>query len=686
MMPSPSTSPSLDDRPWLRDFVATRSPEAFRQLVQAHLPTVQAAARRILGPQGQQHVEDVTQCVFILLARQAGRIPDNRPLIGWLYQVTHYACRNLQKTERRRRQREAAAMRPAIVHAQPVSEAEALLDQALQTLSSRDRDTLLLRYGQDLSLADIGRQTRVPPATAKTRLRRALVQLRKYFAAHGMLAAAPAALHALAIHPQPAGPLAAAIAAKALAAGTIGATATSVALAKGVAHMMYTLKLIKALGIASATAAGIASAGLLVQSAMPRTTIGTPPPEIAVANTAPGTQSKGSLVPRLVSAIAGISGRSSARAQTDARNRFLAVETFARMPAAEQGKSLPAFYRSVVPSTLNSLVDVLSSRIIIDILDPTAVPVAGKSYGGFEQYAEQLQAAVPRLTIEQVADKLAATDSLNLAAHSRTVQTLHALEKPLAALIDADLDSKDLATFNRGSKVVAELRLTAFTTKILDVYLGNDSRAKEASRVLVWLRDPAMVPRLLQDVERDPRSLARHADPLFGALAKQKAPPVLVKLLSSPDSEVRYHAIHALSECDDPALATLLAGLAKDKDVRTRELVMLMVGKLPAEAFASIRGELVALLRSTDSTVQDAAIKAFAGHKDLAVAPVIREFLATPPAKPGGAYNVTIIQALNTLTGSTFGYDYLRWGPEKNAAALAKFDQWIAQQRDRLPI
>ena len=77
--------------------------------------------------------------------------------------------------------------------------------------------------------------------------------------------------------------------------------------------------------------------------------------------------------------------------------------------------------------------------------------------------------------------------------------------------------------------------------------------------------------------------------------------------------------------------------------------------------------------------MQTAAITTFAGQKDLAVAPVIREFLATPPATPQVGYDVTITQALNALAGSTFGYDYLHWGPEKNAAAIAKFDAWVLQ-------
>jgi len=51
---------------------------------------------------GDSHLaEDVTQSVFILLADKAKSIGGGTPVVGWLYQVTHYACANVRKRERR---------------------------------------------------------------------------------------------------------------------------------------------------------------------------------------------------------------------------------------------------------------------------------------------------------------------------------------------------------------------------------------------------------------------------------------------------------------------------------------------------------------------------------------------------------------------------------------------------------
>ena len=367
--------------------------------------------------------------------------------------------------------------------------------------------------------------------------------------------------------------------------------------------------------------------------------------------------------------------RGAADPNAPAREKFLTVERFARLPADEQAKGLAAFYRDIVPGALNSVYLEILSSAPADLLNREN-RVFG---GGPEQWARQLQAAAPQMTAEEVADNLGTLLWFNVAAHSRTMRVLRDQEKLVAPLVEADLDSPEVAPFERGCRVVRELKLTQYTGKILEVQIAGGPRAQAAHDVLVWLRDPALLERLRAEVVRDPKTLARHAGLIQGPLYGEKADPEIAKLLSSPDAEIRYWAAYALMECKDETLAKPIAALAKEAATRTQEVALKMASKLSAEAFVSIRGDLVPLLRSADAAVQDAAIKAFAGHKDLAVAPVIREFLTKPPAKPGGGYNVTITQALNALTGSMFGYDYLHWGPEKNADAISKFDEWVLQ-------
>ncbi len=241
------SSHQTPDAELLGQFAATGSPEAFRQLVDCHLPMVHAAAVRILrrmNPPLAHHADDVAQSVFILLAGKAARISSKISLAGWLYRVTHYACRNLRRLEsaRIRRERESAAMH-SIQDSAKTSEAEVLLDAALLSLPERDRGILLLRYGQNLSIQEVARMMQATPESTKQRLHRALEKLRAYFAAHGMPSSTGLALHALSCQPL-SNSLALSVTTNALAAakGTLAAC-SGLTLAKAASKAMAALKI-----------------------------------------------------------------------------------------------------------------------------------------------------------------------------------------------------------------------------------------------------------------------------------------------------------------------------------------------------------------------------------------------------------------------------------------------------------
>jgi len=367
-------------------------------------------------------------------------------------------------------------------------------------------------------------------------------------------------------------------------------------------------------------------------------------------------------------------------AQLEARQKFLEVEAFARSAGDGQVKGLADFYRSHPLRAGISPISFLSS-VPGDILDrkKSGFP------GGEPQdiWAEQLQQAAAHLTPEQVADALAEPIWLNVGAYVRTVQVLKKYPKELAPVVDADLDSTQADAFERGCSAVQELSLKGFTGKILDVYLAEGPRSKTAYGTLIWLKDPAILVRLREEITRDPKSLTRHAGLFQEALDDQPADPVVMKLLSSDDADIRYYAAYALEECADAALAPTAAKLAGESDPRSQEAAAYMARKLPREAFAAISLKLQPLLKSPNAGVQSVAITAFAAQKDPAVAPILREFLAKPLASPSDV-NPTILQALNALTGTTFGYSASQWGAAKNAPALARFDQWILAHRGTL--
>ena len=98
-----------DNQTLVVEYVRTGSEPAFRGLVARYADLVYSSALRLVGGDAQL-AEDVSQTVFLNLARKAHRLPQEVMLGGWLHRDTCYATRTLMRSERRRQQRERQAM------------------------------------------------------------------------------------------------------------------------------------------------------------------------------------------------------------------------------------------------------------------------------------------------------------------------------------------------------------------------------------------------------------------------------------------------------------------------------------------------------------------------------------------------------------------------------------------------
>ena len=168
----------MDDAGLLWEYASCKSDAAFSALVARHVPLVFSAALRQL--QNQSLAEDVTQVVFVILARKAGQLPQKTVLAGWLYRTTRHVAAKALRSEQRRRKREQESLQMQSNEPEAAWEQLApFLDEAMAQLGEVDRGAVLLRYFQNKSLREVGRAFGMSEDTAQKRVSRAIDRLRR---------------------------------------------------------------------------------------------------------------------------------------------------------------------------------------------------------------------------------------------------------------------------------------------------------------------------------------------------------------------------------------------------------------------------------------------------------------------------------------------------------------------------
>ena len=262
----------LEDRLLLQRFVKDNSQEAFAALTARYLNLVYAVCRRELAD--ADTAEDVTQAVFLILARKAPRLGRNVVLSGWLFQTARFAAKNARLREQRRRHYEEKAMErhpQARTDDAQWSDIEPLLNKSLAALRTKDRDCILLRFFQDASFAEIGASLGLSEEAARKRVSRALEKLKHFFGKEEVYLPSTALASLLTAHAAQTAPVAcqsgvAQLAAAALAGHASAALAGSSAyqLTEGVLKAMKIAKLkLLTSSIAVVALGGAVSYGML---------------------------------------------------------------------------------------------------------------------------------------------------------------------------------------------------------------------------------------------------------------------------------------------------------------------------------------------------------------------------------------------------------------------------------------
>ena len=268
-----------DDMTLVREFAASQSEPAFAALVERHIALVHSAALRQAG---DAHLaEEITQAVFIILARKAASLGSKTVLSAWLYRTTRYAAADALRARHRRQAREQEAHMQSILN-QPDTDVWAqlapLLDDALAELGETDRTALVLRFFENKTAREIAGALRMEEAAAQKRVARALDKLRAIFVKRGVTLTATVIAGAVAANSVQAAPVGLAVKVSVIAAKGLAVTTSVATLVNGTLKIMTYAKLKLAAGIA----AGILLTGGAVTVAISQTSSGDklPPNEI----------------------------------------------------------------------------------------------------------------------------------------------------------------------------------------------------------------------------------------------------------------------------------------------------------------------------------------------------------------------------------------------------------------------
>jgi len=225
----------VSDLELLRNYCRQGSEEAFATLVQRHVNLVYSVAYRHVGIAAQ--AEEITQAVFVILARKAASLRPDTVLEGWLHETTRLTASSFRRGEHRRQSREQEAYMQSTLQTPDDTavwnQLAPMLDEAVSRLGKKDRDAVVLRFFKEKNLREVALALDVNEVAAQRRVHRAVEKLRKFFTKRGVVLSAAAEMATISANSVQAAP-----------AG-LAKTVTAIAVIKGASASGSTLTLIK---------------------------------------------------------------------------------------------------------------------------------------------------------------------------------------------------------------------------------------------------------------------------------------------------------------------------------------------------------------------------------------------------------------------------------------------------------
>lgn len=178
---------ATDDSVLLRQYADSQSEEAFAGLVERHINLVYSVALRQTS--NPQHAEEITQAVFIILAKKSTQLRHHRALSSWLFQTTRLTANNFIRGEVRRHHREQEAYMQTVLDENKNEfwpQLAPWLDAAVGALGETDRRAIVLRFYEGRNAREVAAVLGISEDAAKKRVARALEKMQRYFQKRGV--------------------------------------------------------------------------------------------------------------------------------------------------------------------------------------------------------------------------------------------------------------------------------------------------------------------------------------------------------------------------------------------------------------------------------------------------------------------------------------------------------------------
>jgi RNA polymerase sigma factor (sigma-70 family) len=227
--------PEMNDTSLIREYADRDSEAAFADLVHRHIHLVHSVAFRYV--RNSADAQDVTQAVFVILAKKAASLRQRSTLTGWLYETTRFTAATFLRTRARQQTREQEAYMQSTVNDPDPSgvwrQLEPFLEEAMSGLNKEERELLALRFFENKTAAQTAAMLGIREGAAHKRAARALEKVRRFFSKRGIHSTTAIISGAISANSVQAAPAA------------LAKSVTAVAMTKGVAASGSTLTLLK---------------------------------------------------------------------------------------------------------------------------------------------------------------------------------------------------------------------------------------------------------------------------------------------------------------------------------------------------------------------------------------------------------------------------------------------------------